>query len=151
MSLVILWEVRWGSSSSGCVPPTEQQLGSHCWSDLFPVHVGVQQGSLCHPFCLLLLWHSQGSEGGSGPGSAGFHLCFSQMILSCLLLWGRTFSTYWGSLQPRVKQLGPESAPLNPTGKGRLAPPPGQGPASASSEGVKVLWDFVQKKGKDED
>ncbi|KAI3355273.1 hypothetical protein L3Q82_018130 [Scortum barcoo] len=56
-----------------------------------------------------------GRAGGeSGLGTTGFHLCFLQMMLSCWLHQARTFSVYWGGLQPSVKRLRCESAPPNP-------------------------------------
>ena len=87
------------------------------------------RAALCHRFCSSFLWISRRSQGleGSGSGATGFHLCFLHMMLSCWLLRARTSSMTWGGLQPNVKLLGWESAPLSPrpwlsTGKSWPAP-----------------------------
>lgn len=67
------------------------------------------RAALCHQFCSLFLWTeylgSARGRRGSGSGATGFHLCFSQMILSYWILWTRTFSMHSDGLQLSVKQL----------------------------------------------
>ena len=63
------------------------------------------RAALCHQFCSLFFMerisrHSQGLE-----GVTGFHLCFSQTMLSCWLLRARTSSMSWGGLQPSVESM----------------------------------------------
>ena len=68
------------------------------------------RAALCHRFCSLFLWTEfLGAARGrreSGLGATGSHLCFLRMMLSCWLLRTRTFSMYWGGLQPSAKRLG---------------------------------------------
>lgn len=78
-------------------------------------------------------------------GGRRFHLVTTKvhslflLMLSCWLLWARTFSTQWGALQLNVKQLTRDSAILIPrqwvsTGKRWLPPPP---PRSGESPWLK--------------
>ncbi|KAL0153242.1 hypothetical protein M9458_051417, partial [Cirrhinus mrigala] len=95
-------------------------------SDLFPRPVlwtgflgvlGSGRAALCHRSCSLFLWTGflGAARGwrGSGLGTTGSHLCFLRTMLSCWLPRTRTYSGHWGGLQPSVKRLGWESAPLS--------------------------------------
>lgn len=73
------------------------------------------RAALCHQFCSYVLrmkilgivrdWKE------SILGSAGFHLCFLQVMLHCWPHQAGTFSMYWHGFQPSVQQLGCKSAP----------------------------------------